>query len=70
MVKKCDCFAYKYRKCTALRVSKCEGESCSFYKSKLYYKIDRENAVKRIQSLPEKIKRKISDKYFDGKKIK
>lgn len=70
MVKSIDCFAYKYKECTALKVSKCEGIKCGFYKSKKMYRLGRKKAIKRILSLPDTYQQYIIDTYYDGKKLK
>lgn len=61
------CFAYKNGKCKALRVKKCEGESCCFFKTKTQAEEDQKKVFRRINSLDPATKRNIMDLYYGGK---
>lgn len=62
-----DCFAVNENgKCTALGVGKCQGESCSFYKTREEQARSLEKANERLRSLPEYQQQAIADKYYDG----
>lgn len=62
-----DCFAYKNGKCNILRINKCEGSGCGFYKTSEQLEKDRQQAFLRIQSLDEATRRDINETYFSGK---
>jgi hypothetical protein len=62
-----ECFALRKGRCTALNVKKCEGSSCSFYKTEEQYKEGREKAIKRINSLDQVTKGHILETYYGGK---
>ena len=52
------CFAYRNGKCKALKVKKCEGDSCPFFKTKAQADEDQKKVFRRINSLilrPEEI---------------
>ena len=58
-----DCFAYKNGKCKILRVSKCEGTDCSFFKTLPELQMDRQKAFEHIQALDVNIRNEIIDLY-------
>jgi len=62
-----DCFAYKNRGCTILKVNKCQGPECPFYKTKGQYKLDQKKAMKRILSLDKELQVHINETYYSGK---
>lgn len=66
MMKK-DCFAYKDGECKALKVKKCEGESCSFYKTKAQVEEGQKRVFRRINALHPIVKMKIMDRYYSGR---
>jgi len=57
-----DCFAYKPKKCVALKHKKCEG--CNFYKPKSKHEVDSEAAVARINALDACERESIFAKYY------
>ncbi|MCM3761051.1 hypothetical protein M3212_09665 [Alkalihalobacillus oceani] len=59
-----DCFAYKRNSCTALKVKQCEG--CSFYKSKVQYRLDQKKALARIYTLDADQRDDIIKTYYGG----
>ncbi len=60
-----DCFAYRRKGCSALKVKKCDG--CSFYKTKEQYLRDQKKALDRIYTLDEEKQRHIFETYYGGK---
>jgi hypothetical protein len=60
-----DCFAYRRKGCSALKVKKCDG--CSFYKTKEQYLRDQKKALDRIYTLDEDKQRHIFETYYGGK---
>jgi len=62
-----DCFAYKNRRCKALKIQKCEGTGCGFFKTKSQVEEDQRRVFKRIKSLDEVSRRHIMDLYYGGK---
>lgn len=62
-----ECFALRKGRCTALNVKKCEGSSCSFYKTEQQFNADREKSIKRIGSLDQVTQSHISETYYGGK---
>jgi hypothetical protein len=60
-----DCFAYKNKRCIALKVIKCDG--CNFYKTKEQYELDKQKALDRILSRDQETQKYISEKYYGGK---
>ena len=42
------CFAYRNGKCKALKVKKCEGDSCPFFKTKVQADEDQKKVFRRI----------------------
>lgn len=62
-----DCFAYKNGKCKILRINKCEGVGCSFFKTSDQLEKERQQAVFCIRSLDEATRRGINETYFSGK---
>lgn len=60
-----DCFAYRRKGCSALKVKKCDG--CSFYKTKERYLRDQKKALDRIYTLDEEKQRHIFETYYGGK---
>jgi len=61
------CFAYKNGKCNILRIEKCEGVGCGFYKTGEQLKQDRQEAYERIQSLSKTAINNINETYYSGK---
>jgi hypothetical protein len=62
-----QCFAYRNGKCKVLKVKKCEGESCSFFKTKAQVDEDQKKVFRRINSLDPATRRNIMDLYYGGK---
>jgi len=62
-----QCFAYRNGKCKVLKVKKCEGESCSFFKTKVQVDEDQKKVFRRINSLDPATRRNIMDLYYGGK---
>lgn len=62
-----DCFAYKNRRCKALKVNNCEGRNCGFFKTISQVEEDQRLVFKRIKSLDEVSRRHIMDLYYGGK---
>lgn len=62
-----ECFAYKNRKCSVLRINKCEGHGCGFYKTNEQLQMERQKSLQRIQSLGEPAIKNINETYFNGK---
>jgi hypothetical protein len=62
-----QCFAYRNGKCKVLKVKKCEGESCSFFKTKDQVDEDQKKVFRRINSLDPATRRNIMDLYYGGK---
>jgi hypothetical protein len=60
-----DCFAYRRKGCSALKIKKCDG--CSFYKTKEQYLRDQKKALDRIYTLDEEKQRHIFETYYGGK---
>ena len=60
-----NCFAYKNKSCTALKVKQCKG--CNFYKTKEESKEGRIKAMKRILSLDKGVVEHINQTYYNGK---
>jgi hypothetical protein len=60
-----DCFAYRRKGCSALKIKKCDG--CSFYKTKEQYLRDQKKALDRIYTLDEDKQRHIFETYYGGK---
>ena len=56
-----DCFAYRRKGCSALKIKKCDG--CSFYKTKEQYLRDQKKALDRIYTLDEDKQRHIFETY-------
>jgi len=56
------CFADKGRECSILYEKRCAG--CAFKKSYTQFNNERKTARKRINGLPEEVKRNISAKYY------
>jgi hypothetical protein len=56
-----DCFAYRRKGCSALKIKKCDG--CSFYKTKERYLQDQKKALDRIYTLDEEKQRHIFETY-------
>ena len=63
-----DCFAYHGGKCVALKVEKCKEEPCAFMKSTQQNDKETKKCLERIKTLGENQKRKIIQKYYNGKK--
>jgi len=61
-----NCFAYRNGKCKALKVRKCDGESCPFFKTKAQADEDQKKVFSRISSLDSATKRNIMDLYYGG----
>ncbi|WP_051531146.1 hypothetical protein [Clostridiisalibacter paucivorans] len=61
------CFAYRNRKCKVLKVKKCEGDSCPFFKTKARADEDQKKVFRRINSLDPATRRNIMDLYYGGK---
>ncbi|MGO1368534.1 hypothetical protein [Senegalia sp. (in: firmicutes)] len=59
-----NCFAYKIGRCKALKIRKCGGIECGFYKTKEQLKIDEEEVIKRIKSLDKEKQEHITEKYY------
>ena len=62
-----ECFAYKNGRCKALKVKKCEGTSCGFFKTKAQMLEDQERVFKRIKSLDAPSRINIMELYYKGK---
>ena len=62
-----QCFAYRNGKCKVLKVKKCEGESCSFFKTQDQVDEDQKKVFRRINSLDPATRRNIMDLYYGGK---
>lgn len=62
-----QCFAYRNGKCKVLKVKKCEGENCSFFKTKDQVDEDQKKVFRRINSLDSATRRNIMDLYYGGK---
>ena len=62
-----QCFAYRNGKCKVLKVKKCEGKSCSFFKTKAQVDEDQKKVFRRINSLDPATRRNIMDLYYGGK---
>jgi hypothetical protein len=62
-----QCFAYRNGKCKALKVKKCEGESCPFFKNKAQADEDQKKVFRRINSLDPATRRNIMELYYGGK---
>jgi hypothetical protein len=56
-----DCFAYRRKGCSALKIKKCDG--CSFYKTKEQYLRDQKKALDRLYTLDEEKQRHIFETY-------
>lgn len=63
-LKEKDCFAYKNKRCTALKVKDCEG--CDFYKTKDKVEEERADSIGRIMSLDKNTRAAIIQKYKLG----
>jgi hypothetical protein len=61
------CFAYNKGKCNVLKVKKCEGEGCPFFKTREQLEEDRKKVLRRINSLEPAVKRNIIELYYNGK---
>lgn len=69
------CFAYKQSAtnnkyaCCAL-VASCDGTDthCSFYKTREQQEVDKEEALKRIATLPGRVRRAIAETYYHGER--
>ena len=61
------CFAYNKGKCNVLKVKKCEGEGCPFFKTREQLEEDRKKVLRRINSLEPTVKRNIIELYYNGK---
>ena len=57
-----DCFAYKPKKCVALKHKKCDG--CNFYKTKTLHEADCAKAAARINAMDLCEREFIFAKYF------
>ena len=63
-----DCFAYKNNgRCKALKLKKCEGTDCGFYKTEEQLNSERKKVIKRIKSLDKEHQKHIIDTYYKGK---
>ncbi len=62
-----NCFAYKNRRCKALKITKCEGVSCGFFKTKSQVEEDQKRVFRRIKSLDEDSRKHIMELYYKGK---
>ncbi|SHJ77575.1 hypothetical protein [Paramaledivibacter caminithermalis] len=62
-----DCFAYKNKKCTILKLNKCEGIDCGFFKTKEEFKLGQKKAIERILSLDKDKRDYIIETYYGGK---
>ena len=60
------CFAYRNGKCKALKVKKCEGDSCPFFKTKAQADEDQKKVFRRINSLDPATRRNIMELYYGG----
>ena len=69
------CFAYKKNaangkwQCMAI-VASCDGNDtqCGFYKTKAQHELDKEEALKRIATLPGHVRRMIAEAYYHGER--
>jgi len=61
------CFAYRNEKCKALKIKKCEGDSCPFFKTKAQADEDQKKVFRRINSLDPATRRNIMELYYGGK---
>ncbi|NDL68592.1 hypothetical protein [Anaerotalea alkaliphila] len=61
------CFAYRNGKCGVLKVKKCEGKSCCFFKTKVEAEEDQKKVFRRINSLDPATRKNIMDLYYGGK---
>lgn len=61
-----ECFAYRKGGCRILKINKCQGESCSFFKTKNQIEEDQKKVFKRIKSLDSFTQRHIIDLYYRG----
>lgn len=69
-----SCFAYKKDsngkfQCKAI-VASCDGTDtrCEFYKTKEQHNLDKEEALKRIATLPAHLRRMIAETYYHGER--
>jgi hypothetical protein len=62
-----QCFGYRKGKCGVLKVKKCEGNGCSFFKTKAQTIEDQKKVFRRIKSLDPATKKNIMDLYYGGK---
>jgi hypothetical protein len=61
------CFALDSKEaCKVLSVDKCSGNSCSFYKTREQYLIDRRASLDLISKKPLKEQLLIAGKYYSG----
>jgi len=63
------CFASRKGRCSILKVSKCDGLSCGFYKTEEQYREGRKKAFERIRTLDKSFQMNISETYYKGKKL-
>ena len=61
-----SCFAYINGRCNVLKVKKCQGESCKFFKTQEQLAKERKAAFEHIRSLDESTRQKIVDNYYGG----
>ena len=61
------CFAYNKGKCNVLKVKKCQGEECPFFKTRNQIEEDKKKVLRRINSLDPALKRNIMELYYNGK---
>lgn len=67
MIDEKKCFGYRNGKCSVLKVKKCEGDSCSFFKTKVQASEDQKKVFRRVNSLDPAAKKNIMDLYYGGK---
>lgn len=55
-------------KCMSLRVFRCEGNNCVFFNTKEQQKASMKQVYRWLASLDEATQKKISEKYYNGKR--
>lgn len=66
-MEKRDCFAYKNKRCKILKLRKCKGTDCGFYKTEEEFKLGQKKALERILSLDKEKRDYIIETYYGGK---
>ncbi len=61
------CFAYKNGKCKALKVKRCTGEGCGFFKTAAQLAEEQQKVLEHIRSLDKETKEHIIHLYYGGK---